>query len=252
MHDQRVVGSNLYPAAGSYGCRLQYAVCVLAVMLLTGCVRTDVQLMIEYDGTKQLPQPDLVQIYDFVSSSDDTSSDSTATSEAADKIDVGRAVTIALAEALVEEIEKLGLPAERVIDDISGEGNILSIGGEFLHIDEGSRFKRMVIGFGVGSSEVNTIVHSHLQTGDNKKLVQEFLATAKGSDKPGMGPMSGLGAPAGHAASSAAVSTGVGAVSEKRRSNVEVLAQRLAKEIIKHMVPFFTRQGWIEGDKVKK
>jgi len=31
--------------------------------------------MIEYDGAKQLPQPDLVLIYDFVSSSDDTSPD---------------------------------------------------------------------------------------------------------------------------------------------------------------------------------
>ena len=252
MDNQRVSGSNLYPAACSYRRRLQYAVWGLAVILLTGCARTDVQLMIEYDGTKQLPQPDLVQIYDFVSSSDDTSSDSTATSEAADKIDVGRAVTIALAEALVEEIEKLGLPAERVIDDISGEGTILSIGGEFLHIDEGSRFKRMAIGFGVGSAEVNTLVHSHLQTGKDKKLVQEFLATAKSSDKPGMGFMSGLGASAGQGATSAAVSTGVGAVSEKRRSNVEVLAQRLAKEIIKRMVPFFARQGWIEADRLKK
>jgi len=252
MDNQRVSGSNLYAAGCSYRRRLQYAVWGLAVILLTGCAGTDVQLMIEYEGTKQLQRPDLVLIYDFVSSYDDTSPDLTATSETADKIEVAGAVTIALAEALVEEVVKLGLPAERVIDDISGDGTILSIEGEFLHIDEGSRFKRMVIGFGVGSAEVNTLVHSHLQTGKDKKLVQEFLATAKSSDKPGMGPMSGLGASAGHAATSAAVSTGLGAVSEKRRSNVEVLAQRLAKEIIKRMVPFFTRQGWIDGDKPKK
>ena len=75
MHDQRVVGSNLYPAACSYRCRLQYAVCGLAVIFLTGCTRTDVQLMIECDGTKQLQRPNLVLIYDFVSSSDDTSPD---------------------------------------------------------------------------------------------------------------------------------------------------------------------------------
>src|SRR2546425_9517270 len=86
------------------------------------------------------------------------------------------------------------------------------IHGQFLTIDEGNRLRRMVIGFGVGGTDLRTKVQVYQGTEAAPLLLQEFEAKAESSKKPGMGPMAGVGAAATSAASAAAVSGGFGVV----------------------------------------
>ena len=65
---------------------------------------------------------------------------------------------ISLPSELVKEILTLGMPAEHADRwHPPGIGNLL-IMGEFISMDEGSKAKRMLIGFGAGASSLQTHV----------------------------------------------------------------------------------------------
>jgi hypothetical protein len=120
----------------------------------------------------------------------------------------------------------------------------MTIEGQFVSIDEGSRVKRMMVGFGAGTSEIRTLVQVYETADESRRLVEDFYTTVKSSRKPGMGPMAGAGAAAGRAASTAAASAGVGVLSA-RSQTVEADAKAAAAEIAKELAKFFAEQGWI-------
>src|SRR5262249_38985444 len=84
-----------------------------------------------------------------------------------------------------------------------GPGSTLSVEGQILSIDEGNKTRRLMIGFGAGASEVRTLTQVYEVTGGEHRLVDDFYTAAKSSRKPGLGPMSGAGAAAGWAATTA-------------------------------------------------
>ena len=81
-------------------------------------------------------------------------------------------------------------------------------------------------------------------TNAQRRLVQDFYTTVKSSRKPGMGPMVGVGGMAGHAATSAGVSGGVGLATEPGQT-VQADAKHTATEIAEELEKSFTAQGWI-------
>ena len=127
---------------------------------------------------------------------------------------------------------------------MSASGPSLSIEGQFVSVNEGNRLRRMVVGFGAGASEVRTLVQVYETTPEGRRLVEDFYTTVKSSIKPGMGPMAGVGAAAGRAATSAMVSGGVGIATE-RSQGVDGDAKHTAEEITKTLKKFFVEQGWI-------
>src|SRR2546422_6136447 len=107
----------------------------------------------------------------------------------------------------------------------------------------------MVIGFGVGGTDLRTKVQVYQGTEAAPLLLQEFEAKAESSKKPGMGPMVGAGAAATSAASAAAVSGGVGIATEFDQT-AESDAQRTAKEGTKPPSPFFSGASWSPAEEV--
>ena len=201
--------------------------------------------MLEYEGPDPLQPPALVLIHDFLPPSADDPLDQAANSEIEDMEEMAEEANHELCATLIEEMKKLGLPAQKISDSISPGENTLSIEGEFLCLEEGSSLKRMLIGFGAGSAQVNTIVRIYLHSGNHKELLQEFMATVETSDKTGIGPaMLGMGPVPGGGIISAAVSSAVSAGSETWGSNIEALSDALAKEIVKIFIDFSMRQGW--------
>src|SRR2546428_4103288 len=104
--------------------------------------------------------------------------------------------------------------------------------GQFLTMDEANRLRRMVIGFGVGGTDLRTKVQVYQGTEAAPLLLQEFETKAESSKKPGMGPMVGVGAAATSAASAAAVSGGVGLATQFDQT-LAGHAQRTAQEVAK-------------------
>jgi len=225
---------------------------IIVIGSLVGCGRTQVNTLVTYPGG--LSRPDRVLIYDFALKPDDVLTDGTigkrlfhvleGESKTEEELKVGTAVAYALSEKLVKEIRDLGLPTERATGISPPSGNTLLIKGQFLSIHEGNRLRRLVIGLGVGGTEVKTLVQVYEETAAGRRLVEEFDTTAKSSRKPGMaGPM-GVGAAAGRAAASAALSGGLG-VATAHRQSVEADAQRTAREVARRLAHFFASQGWL-------
>ena len=231
-------------------CCLNYLMWGLVATFFVSCAaRTNVKIRKQYDGKSPLPQPNLILVHNFVTSAD-TSTYPTSTTITDKEAEVGKIVAAVLSETLADEFQLMGLQAQKVMGEVTTKGNTLSIEGEFLHVEEGSRFKRLLIGFGVGAAEVISRVHIYLETDKEKIEVQEFLARAKSSPKPGMGPFIGVGALAGSAGTTAVVSGGVGVATEKRGGEVGAITRSLAKEIMKHVELLFDKQGWMEDDSV--
>ncbi len=233
----------------------------LTLVALAGCAPTLVDTVQEYSGKSPLPRPDRVLVYDFAVSANDVRLNSaigarlanlaTGANENEEQIKVGRTVAKALSESLVKELDQLGLPVEHASSGTMPTEKTVIIHGQFLTIDEGNRLRRMVIGFGVGGTDLQTKVQVYQGTEAAPLLLQEFEANAESSKKPGMGPMVGVGAAATSAASAAAVSGGVGVATEFDQT-VEGGAKRTAKEVAKPLSKFFAGQGWIPVEKVIK
>ena len=224
----------------------------LALAGITGCARTSVEnVNVQAAG---LPRPQVIVVHDFGVSPGDVSLDSAigaritemakGTPEADEQLKVGREVAKVVTENLVKEIRKLGIPAEPAATATPVGGPSLAIEGHFLSVDQGNRLRRMVVGFGAGASEVRTLVQVYETTNEGRRLVEDFYTTVKSSRKPGMGPMGGVGAAAGRAATSVAVSAGVGLATE-RSQTVEGDAKHTADEIAKVLKKFFAEQGWV-------
>jgi len=224
----------------------------LAVASLAACARTSVENV--SSRAIGLPKPQLIVVHDFGVSAGDVALDSGVgarlklmireTPAAEEEVKIGREVARIVTENLVKEISKLGLPAAPATTAGPVSGPTLSIEGHFVSVDEGSRLRRMVVGFGAGASEVRTLVQVYETTNEGRRLVEDFYTTVKSSIKPGMGPMAGVGAAAGRAASSAVLSGGIGIATE-RSQGVDGDAKHTAEQITQTLKKFFVEQGWI-------
>jgi hypothetical protein len=230
----------------------------VALAGLAGCARTSVEnVNVRAVG---LPKPELIVVHNFGVTPGDVALDRAigerlvqVVKEAPaseQELQIGREVARIVAENLVKEIGRLGIPAVAAAAATPVAGPSLAVEGQFLTVDQGNRLRRMVIGFGAGATEVRTLVQIYETTNEGRRLVEDFYTTVKSSRKPGMGPMVGVGAAAGTVATSAAVSTGVGVFSELSQT-VEGDAKHTAEEIAKVLKKFFAEQGWISPEQAK-
>ena len=93
---------------------------LISLCLTIGCASTKVtnrQVLIN----ENLPRPDHILVYDFAATPADIPTDSSLagnydehpTPQTAEQIDAGRKIGADIAEQLVEEINNIGMPAER-------------------------------------------------------------------------------------------------------------------------------------------
>jgi len=107
---------------------------------------------------------------------------------------LAKEVKDALAEEVVDGLKSLGFVVERVGREASATGSDLLIDGHFLTVDEGNPLRRLVIGFGTGSSTVQTQVQVY-QGQEGRKLM-EFTTQSDSSKMPGAAATLGVGAAA--------------------------------------------------------
>jgi Domain of unknown function (DUF4410) len=231
---------------------------VLGLMVtLAGCASTRVQPLTVYGSQEPLPRPDRILVYDLAVSPEAITPNGSviarlhslvsATSQTEEQLKVGREVAAALSEELVQRLRALGLPAERASGLQPLPDGTLAIEGQFISIDEGNRLRRAVIGFGVGESDVRTLVQVYLGMDGMQHMVQEFETSAESSKAPGMAATMGAGAAAHGAAAlgtAAMAGGGIHAATESRQT-AEADARRTADVLVKRLAQFFAAQGWI-------
>jgi hypothetical protein len=224
------------------------------IILFTGCASTKVTMDSESQGF--FPRPYRVLVYDFAVSPDEVELDSGISGDIKDLINktprtdqervIGRQLATALTTHLIKEIGALGIPAIHASTNVPVAGRALAIKGQFISIDEGNQAERVVIGCGLGRTDVRTLVEAYDFHDGKKTLLEQFGLNAKSGDKPGMAETMGVGAVAGHLATSAVVSTGLAIGSEEFSANVETDADRTAKAIAKRLKYFYIGQGWLQ------
>jgi hypothetical protein len=119
------------------------------------------------------------------------------------------------------------------------------IKGQFVSIDEGSRLKRMLIGFGAGAAELKTFVEGYLVTEGGLRPLGSAEIEAGGGKMPGMLVPVGIGAAAGRAGTAAAVSGGLNVAQELTSEGIHHAAERTAEEIAELLEEAFKKRGWM-------
>jgi len=221
-----------------------------ALVLGFGCASARVENL-EKAEVHTLPRPARVVVFDFDTGSADVrvvSSPARTVSRAvgltAEEPDLlGQAVADTLASRLVEQITALGLPAVRAAGAEPPAPTDLVLMGQFVRIDEGSKTKRFVIGFGLGATELRTQVEIFQVTAAGWQPVQQFDTVATGSRLPGAAFFVAGGAVAGTVATTAVVSSGVGVLRELRAS-IDADAGRTSEEITQKLSALSSAHGW--------
>ena len=205
-----------------------------------------------------LPRPGRILIHDFAVSEQDVKEYQGIMRQQPNIKDasererlLAKEVKDALAEEVVDGLKSLGFVAERVGRGAMATGSDLLIDGHFLTVDEGNPLRRLVIGFGTGSSTIQTRVQVY-QGQEARKLI-EFTTQSDSSKMPGAAATLGVGAmaqggvTAGMVVANAAVS-GV----KTYKSDLARMAAASGDQAVRYLSEFFARQDWIRQDQVRK
>ncbi len=226
---------------------------LLALLVLAGCASSDVTARRSNVGDEQIARPSRIIVHSFAATPGDVPADAAIaglydrrkTPQTAEEIELGRQLGDQVARELVEEILEMGFPAELAGAGPPPQVGNLVIKGGFVSIDEGSRVKRMLIGFGAGAAELKTLVEGYQVTATGLRPLGSAEVEAGGGKMPGMiVPVAG-GAVAGRAATSAVVSGGLNVAQELGPESLGGAAKRTAEEIAKVLKQAFEKRGWM-------
>ncbi len=119
------------------------------------------------------------------------------------------------------------------------------IRGEFVSIDKGSRTKRMLIGFGAGAADLQTLVEGYVVTTTGLIPLSSTRIETAGGKMPGMLVPLGAGAATGNVARSAAISGTGNVLQEAGPEGLDGAAKRTAKAIANVIVKAYKERGWL-------
>lgn len=226
------------------------------LLFLSACARTNVEH--RTTDTRRMPKPDTIVVHDFSVSPDQVALDHNmglrlqemmgSQTDASERLRIAQEISKIVTQQLVKDLAKMGLNVVAAPAAGAPGTRILDIEGQFFSIDQGNQRQRMIIGFGMGASEVRVMVQAFETTGEGRELVDDFFVTTQSSRRPGLGPMGGAGAVAGNAAASLALSSTsmlVGA----RAQTVQADAQNLADRVSAELEKYFVQQGWLPAGK---
>jgi hypothetical protein len=225
-----------------------------AMLGLAACNRAQVQTEEAYMGPPR-PRPDRVLVSYFAISPEQVRLDrgigarivraaqdlppSAAEMQAAQK------TQRALADRLIEDLRKYGLPAEHAAT-AEPPGTSLLIAGQIVAVDQGNRTRRTLIGLGAGKSSVSADMQLYYQApGAPRQFMTAYQGQADSGRMPGAAETMGAGAVAGSVARAAAVSAAAHATSESRRASDTGEASRLADGLAKQIGELAVSMGWI-------
>lgn len=230
---------------------------VFAAALLTGCASTQVTQQTPMVQTG-LARPNRIWIYNFVANPADMPANSSiagdvgapSTPPTPEQIEQGRQLGALIAQNLVADINAMGLTAVQAgpgstpqVGDGVIRGYLVSVQGGGM----GSAAKRFVIGFGAGTSEMDTVVEGYAVTPQGWRKLGSGTLTSSGNKTPGM---------VVPAAVAIATSNPIGLIvvggakiygEASGRSKLEGRAKSTADEIAAQLKIRFQDRGWISG-----
>ena len=232
----------------------QTTLMLVIFVALAGCASTKVtQRQSEMQPGEMLARPHHIVVHDFTATPDEVPSDSAIAAQVAaqktppteKELEVGRKLGAEVAKDLVEEIQKMGLPAVRAAAQPTPDVGDIVIRGYFVTVDTGSAVERIALGFGAGAASLSTVVEGYLMTSHGLTRLGEGEVHAGDSKGPGLVvpiavtvvTANPIGLVVGGAVKAAGEISG--------SSTIEGSGKRTAELIAKELKIKFQQQGWI-------
>ena len=164
-----------------------------ALTVLAGCASTNV--------TQQTPmvspglaRPNQIWVYDFVADPAKVPADSSisgalsapSTPPTPDELETGRQLGASIAKDLVADINAMGLTAVPAGPGSTPQPGDGVIRGYLVSVQGGGAVKRFVIGFGYGTSEMDTVVEGFAVTPQGWRKLGSGTLSSSGNKMPGM------------------------------------------------------------------
>jgi hypothetical protein len=233
--------------------RLKRAVPVILLMLaVSGCGASKLTSLEVYEG-KPIPRPDRIVVYDFVANAADLPAWSTAAQKYRDQTSAGteeeqqtaRELGVQIAREVVAEIRALGLTGVTNSPATAAQPGDAILIGYFAGLEEGSKGKRVMIGFGSGSSEVQTHVEGYLMTANGPRKLGAAATDAGSGKSPGLllpiavvvATANPIGLIVGGGMQAHSALTGKNTIQGQAKETAKIIGEELEKA--------FKRQGWI-------
>jgi hypothetical protein len=165
---------------------------LFALAVFVGCASTKVTQQTPM-AAPGLARPNQIWVYDFVASAADVPADSSIASTistpsmapTADQVQTGRQLGALIAQDLVADIQAMGLPAVQAGPGASPQVSDGVIRGYLVSVEGGGVVKRFVIGFGYGTSEMDTVVEGYVMTPQGLRKFGSGTLSSSGSKTPG-------------------------------------------------------------------
>jgi hypothetical protein len=167
--------------------------CLLALVVVAGCASTTVTQQTPMSNPG-LARPNQIWVYNFVATPADMPANSSiggevgapSTPPTAEQIEEGRQLGALIAKELVEDIQEMGLSAVQAGPEASPQVGDGVIRGYLVSVQGGSAIQRFVIGFGAGTSEMDTVVEGYVVTRQGWRKLGSGTLTSSGNKTPGM------------------------------------------------------------------
>jgi hypothetical protein len=227
--------------------------CLLAMVVVAGCASTNVMQQTPMSAPG-LARPNRIWVYNFVANPADMPADSSiggqvgspSTPPTSEQIQEGRQLGALIAQELVADINGMGLTAVQAGPGSSPQVGDGVIRGYLVSVQGGSAVQRFVIGFGAGTSEMDTVVEGYAVTPQGWRKLGSGTLTSSGNKTPGMVVPAAVAIatanPIGLIVVGGAKLYGEGS----GRSGLEGRAKSTADAIAEQLKVRFQDRGWIQ------
>jgi len=227
---------------------------LLCTLVLAGCASAAVTQQAQR-GPADYDRPTQIVVYPFAADAADVTLNqsiiqkayrgATGDNENAAQLQIARDTAQAICDQVVSELTASGYNAVCVKRGtfVAG-GNILMVDGALTNISEGNRLRRLVIGFGAGSSTLNANVSMYQRVGGNLNQVLAFSTHADSGKMPGAAVMAPVGVAAGGGAAAIVGANAAMGGAKTYASSTSSLAKKTADQIVKAVTDYTARAGW--------
>ncbi len=231
---------------------------LLGVAMLAACASTKVTEQTQMTAPG-LARPNQIWVYDFVAAPSDMPADSSLTGQVGapstpptpEEIETGRKYGAMIAQELVKDIQDMGMPAT-----LAGPGSSPQVGdgvirGYIVSTEGGGAggfAKRFVIGFGAGTTEMDTVVEGYVMTRHGLRKLGSGTLTSSGNKMPGMVVPAAVAIATANPVGLIVVGGAkiIGAASG--RTGLEGRAKATAGQVAAQLKIRFQDRGWIAQD----
>lgn len=227
---------------------VQCAACLIAVgFMLCGCASVSV----EQTRYQQAEKPDFIQVYNFAVKPNEVlvdqgvgltmARDAGLMNQTDEEVKLGRIASQTLATKLVATLRKEGIAAHRAADNVKPTTRTVILVGKFLTVDEGNRTMRVLVGFGLGHTELRAQVVAY----QNHVKIAEAVTATQSAPRPGVAASLGTGAIAGSIGTAAISGGATTAGGELFMSTIEADSTHTANELAARIATAYRNRGWL-------